>query len=127
MQTKEELLGQIATLLGGRAAEEVLLKSISSGASNDLTQANRIAEHMVCFLGMAEKLGLRAFDPHLPPNQRPADVELDIRQIIHEQYVRVCALIQEHQAWIETKTKELFEHKILGHEALFKDFKRTIQ
>lgn len=127
LQTKEELLGQIATLLGGRAAEEVLLKSISSGASNDLTQANRIAEHMVCFLGMGEKLGLRAFDPHLPPNQRPADVELDIRQIIHEQYVRVCALIQEHQAWIETKTKELFEHKILGHEALFKDFKRTIQ
>ncbi len=57
LSTREELKDQIAILLGGRVAEELVLGSISSGASNDLERASEIARNMVTRLGMSEKLG----------------------------------------------------------------------
>ncbi|MGV6817749.1 MAG: ATP-dependent zinc metalloprotease FtsH [Thiotrichales bacterium] len=57
LSTTEEMKDQIAILLGGRVAEEIVLGSISSGASNDLERATEIARNMVARLGMSEKLG----------------------------------------------------------------------
>ncbi len=57
LSTTEEIKDQIAILLGGRAAEEVILGSISSGAANDLEKATELARNMVARLGMDEKLG----------------------------------------------------------------------
>ncbi len=57
LSTREEMEDQIAILLGGRAAEEVILGDVSSGASNDLERASEIARTMVARLGMSERLG----------------------------------------------------------------------
>ena len=54
MNSKEELKGQIATLLGGRSAEEVVFGKITTGASNDLQRATDIAEQMVGTFGMSD-------------------------------------------------------------------------
>ncbi len=55
--TRGGFLKQIAMLMGGRAAEEVAMNSVTGGASNDIERATRIARHMVCDLGMSEELG----------------------------------------------------------------------
>ena len=62
LNSKEELKGQIATLLGGRSAEEVVFGKITTGASNDLQRATDIAEQMVGTFGMSDILGPLAYD-----------------------------------------------------------------
>ncbi len=57
LSTKKELNDQLAILLGGRVAEELIFGDISSGASNDIERASEIARSMICQLGMSEKLG----------------------------------------------------------------------
>ena len=54
LNSKEELKGQIATLLGGRSAEEVVFGKITTGASNDLKQANSIARRYVSLFGLSD-------------------------------------------------------------------------
>jgi cell division protease FtsH len=56
-QTKEGLLKTIAMMMGGRAAEEVALDTVTGGAANDIERATRLARHMVCELGMSDDLG----------------------------------------------------------------------
>ena len=56
-QTRADILRSIAMLMGGRAAEEVALRSITGGAKNDIERATKMARHMVCDLGMSEELG----------------------------------------------------------------------
>jgi cell division protease FtsH len=55
--TKMAILKKIAMMMGGRAAEEVGMSSLTGGSANDLQQATRLARHMVCNLGMSEDLG----------------------------------------------------------------------
>ncbi len=57
LSTEDELKDQLAILMGGRMAEEIVLGSISSGAQNDLEKASEIARNMVCNLGMSKKMG----------------------------------------------------------------------
>jgi len=61
---KKELHDQLAVLLGGRVAEEIFVKDISSGAQNDIERATGIARHMICEWGMCEALGNVALDEH---------------------------------------------------------------
>src|SRR5688572_31862321 len=57
LMLKEEILDQVAVMLGGRAAEEIALETISTGAQNDLERATETARQMVCRFGMSERLG----------------------------------------------------------------------
>jgi len=59
--TKNELLDQVAILLGGRVAEEIVFGDISTGAQNDLECSSELARNMVCTYGMSEKLGALTF------------------------------------------------------------------
>ena len=60
LSTKDELLVQLKSLLGGRAAEEVVFGTMTTGASNDIQRATGLARYMVCLYGMSEELGLMA-------------------------------------------------------------------
>ena len=64
LSTQNELNDQLAILLGGRVAEELIFGNVSSGASNDLERATEIAHNMVCHLGMSEKLGPVTYGKH---------------------------------------------------------------
>ena len=60
LSTKDELLGQLRGILGGRAAEEVVFHTMTNGASNDIQKATALARHMVSLYGMSDELGLMA-------------------------------------------------------------------
>lgn len=79
--TKSQLLAMMDTMLGGRAAEELIFGTdrITSGASSDLKQATSIASHMVKDWGMSEKVGLRTFETSkgLQPNETLSAATID--------------------------------------------------
>ena len=62
LMSKEQMLGELVTLFGGRAAEEVVFHSVTTGASNDIERATQIARAMVTQYGMSEKFGLMGLE-----------------------------------------------------------------
>lgn len=116
--TKAQLLAMMDTMMGGRAAEEIIFGTdkITSGASSDLKQATSIATHMVKDWGMSEKVGLRTIESSkgLYPNESlgPNTVEAvdgEIKKILNDSYERAKAILRKHSR----------EHKALA-EALLK-------
>ncbi|KAI5643737.1 peptidase family m41 domain-containing protein [Phthorimaea operculella] len=117
--TKQQLLAMMDTMMGGRAAEELVFgpDKITSGASSDLKQATSIACHMVREWGMSEKVGLRSMEAprsSLAPGDQlgPTTNELvdgEIKKILAESYERAKAILRAHAK----------EHKALA-EALLK-------
>lgn len=117
--TKSQLLAMMDTMMGGRAAEELVfgLDKITSGASSDLQQATSIAIHMVKDWGMSEKVGLRTHDgnnsgPVVVNDLSPSTSDLidsEIKRILTESYERAKNILKTHQR----------EHKMLA-EALLK-------
>jgi cell division protease FtsH len=131
LMTRSELLNKIATLLGGRAAEELTFGDISTGAHNDLSRATDIARSMVREFGMSEKVG----QVYCAPERRPqfldvgsgargeyseATAELidqEVREIIGAQYRRSMAILEKHKAALEKGAHLLLEkEKIEGKE-----------
>jgi len=117
--TKSQLLAMMDTMMGGRAAEELVFgpDKITSGASSDLQQATSIAIHMVKDWGMSEKVGLRTHDGKnsglvvvndLSPSSSDL-VDSEIKRILTESYERAKNILKTHQR----------EHKMLA-EALLK-------
>jgi len=117
--TKSQLLAMMDTMMGGRAAEEIIFgpEKITSGASSDLKQATQIATHMVKDWGMSEKAGLRTHDSdkqglinisEISP-QTAGVLDSEIHRIMQESYERAKAILKNHQK----------EHKMLA-EALLK-------
>ena len=67
LMTKEELQNKIATLTGGRAAEEIVTGTISTGASNDIEQATKLARAMITRYGMSDRFGMVALETQNNP------------------------------------------------------------
>lgn len=113
--TKQQLLAMMDTMMGGRAAEELVFgpDKITSGASSDLKQATSIAVHMVREWGMSERVGLRAVEPARngdtlgPATNEMVDAE--IKKILSDSYERAKAILRAHAK----------EHKALA-DALLK-------
>ena len=108
LMRRTELLNRIATLLGGRAAEEIIFDDISTGAHNDLSRATDIARSMVKEYGMSRNLG-QVYFAHdkkgqflIPTQERGGDysemtahlIDKEIRQIIDEQYERALGILK---------------------------------
>ncbi|XP_011192983.2 ATP-dependent zinc metalloprotease YME1L isoform X2 [Zeugodacus cucurbitae] len=120
--TKAQLLAMMDTMMGGRAAEELIfgVEKITSGASSDLKQATSIATHMVKDWGMSEKVGLRTFDnakgliaaESLGPNTVEI-VDAEIKRILNESYERAKAILRKH-----TKEHKALAEALLKYETL---------
>lgn len=101
--TKQQLLATMDTMMGGRAAEELVFgpDKITSGASSDLKQATSIAWHMVREWGMSDKVGLRALEPprvqgeQLGPGTSEM-VDAEIKKILSESYERAKSILKAH-------------------------------
>ncbi|XP_026840630.1 ATP-dependent zinc metalloprotease YME1 homolog isoform X2 [Drosophila persimilis] len=123
--TKAQLLAMMDTMMGGRAAEEIIfgLDKITSGASSDLKQATSIATHMVKDWGMSEKVGLRTIEPSkglgtgetLGPNTIEA-VDAEIKRILSDSYERAKAILKKH-----TKEHKALAEALLKYETLDAD------
>ncbi|MFH1080607.1 MAG: ATP-dependent zinc metalloprotease FtsH [Pseudomonadota bacterium] len=131
LMKKTELLNKIATLLGGRAAEEITFGDISTGAHNDLARATDIAKSMIREYGMSANLG----QVYLSPEKRPQFldlgmreggdyseataemIDLEIRAIIAHEYDRALNILKANKDVLEKGAKLLLEkEKIDGEE-----------
>jgi len=120
---REEILQNIAVLFGGRIAEEVFMKQMTTGASNDFERATEMARRMVTQWGMSESLGPmvygeneaeiflgRSIQTHKNVSEATMqNVDLEIRRIIDEQYSLARKLIEENRDKIEAMAKALLE------------------
>ena len=137
--SREYMLQQIVSLLGGRAAEQLMLGDISTGASNDIQRATSMARKMVGTYGMSAKMGNVAFDTgsdevfigksmgHTRPYSEKTAAEMDseIRAIIDEAYDKALAIIRDHQQQLtgiaeyllvnETMDSDVFESFFTGN------------
>ncbi len=125
--TKESLLDRIAVLMGGRAAEEIIFNSMTTGAGNDIERATEIARKMVCEWGMSEKLGPVTFgkkdesiflgrDMAMHKNFSEAtavEIDNEIRRIVDQNYARVVQMLSGHQELLHKLAKELIEKENL--------------
>ena len=76
LRTKDELMAKITVSMGGRAAEEVVMNTMTNGASQDIQDATNVARNMVAMFGMSDEFGMSAFLPasaalSIPPASRP--------------------------------------------------------
>ena len=135
-RSKSYMIEQIVSLLGGRAAEEMMLGDISTGASSDIQRATAIARKMVGTYGMSEKLGNVAFDTgsdevfigksmgHARPysEQTAAEMDTEIRAIIDEAYDRCRTILAESKPQLEQVAAYLLEHETMDAETFERCF-----
>ena len=126
-QSKEDLLGSLSALLGGRAAEEYFLDSVTTGASNDIERVTNIARKMVCEWGMSDKLGTLSFgekegevflgkDMNHSRNYSESTAETidaEVKSIVTEVYERTRQIIKDNAEVLERMALELLEHETI--------------
>ncbi|MDA8164315.1 MAG: ATP-dependent zinc metalloprotease FtsH [Desulfobacteraceae bacterium] len=132
LSTKQELRDQIAILLGGRAAEEIIFGEISSGAQNDLERATEIARGMVCQLGMSDKLGPLTYGRQQRlaylgyqgqeeknfSEETARLIDGEVRALVEEGHERAASILKENRARLEALAGLLQEREVIsGAEA----------
>lgn len=125
---KKEVLDQLAVLMGGRAAEQIFLGDVSSGAQQDFAQATRLARSMVCEWGMSTSLGNVAYDERFDggggyaglgyheksySEETARAIDEEVRQILDAAYKRACSIIEEKCQAVELMTEMLIEFETL--------------
>jgi len=128
-ETKSHLIGQIASMMGGRAAEEFIFKDVTSGASNDIDQATRIARYMVMEFGMSD-LGPINFGPQMDvtewgkslveqqqisPDMLSA-IDKEVKKLIDAGYKTAQATVKKHKKQMDIVVKMLLEKETIESE-----------
>ena len=128
LMSKDELLNKIATYTGGRAAEQLVFHSITTGASNDIEQATKLARSMISRFGMSEEFGFVAFetvsnqylggDASLACSpETQARIDKKVTQLVDEQYQKAMELLKENESKLHEIAGYLYEHEtITGQE-----------
>ena len=145
LATRAELMQRMAVLLGGRAAEALVVGEISTGAADDLARVTDIARDMVTRYGMAAELGQVVFAPQSPgflpvnhgatlglPPERPfSDATADaidhaLRGLVDSAYTQAGQLLAAHRALLDEMAARLLDHETLD-EAELSSFLRRLQ
>ncbi len=137
-----ELRGQIATLLGGRSAEEIVFNSITTGASNDLQRATDLAEQMVTTFGMSKVLGPLAYqqgtrpmflNESLPNARRSMSeetaqaIDREVKEIVEMAHQQALATIKQNRELLETITQQLLETEAIEGEQLHQLLSQVVE
>ena len=129
--TKEQMLEEVCTTLGGRAAEDLFLGRISSGALNDLERVFKQSYSMVAFLGMSDQLpNVSYYDSSgqdyaftKPYSEQTAKlIDDEVNKMINEQYRRAKDILTKHKEGHEQLTQVLIEREVIYAEDLEKIF-----
>jgi cell division protease FtsH len=134
LRDEAELRGQIATMLGGRSAEEVVFGSITTGAANDLQRATDVAEQMVTSYGMSEVLGPLAYDRSkqnnfldngMAPNARrlvsdetAKAIDAEVKSIVESAHQRALTILQDNRDLLEEISQRLLEEEVIEGDTL---------
>ena len=125
--SKGYLLNQLAILMGGRVAEELVLKEMTTGAGNDLERATDLARKMVCEWGMSEKMGPLTFGKQNEQvflgremgsqrdfsDQIAMEIDQEVRRLVTENYERAKRLLTENMASLKRLAEALLEKEVL--------------
>jgi cell division protease FtsH len=133
LMQRQDLLNQLAVLLGGRTAEEIALGEISTGAQNDLLRATDIARAMVTEWGMSDALGAINYDGHKrskflemslgPERGTYAEdtarlIDAEVKRIMTDAHVEARRVLTEHREQLETVTRRLLEQEVMEGDEL---------
>ena len=127
LMTKEEILNKIATLTGGRAAEELIFHSITTGASNDIEQATKLARALVTRYGMTEDFDMVALetvnnaylggDASLAcSEQRAAQVDAKVVEIVQAEHKKAYQLLADNKRKLDEIAQYLYEKETISGE-----------
>ena len=133
LMNEAELRGQIATLLGGRSAEEVVFNSITTGASNDLQRATDLAERMVTAYGMSKVLGPLAYQQgqqaaflgngttnprRLVSEDTAKAIDIEVKEIVETAHEQALEILRQNRDLLEAITTQLLETEVIEGEKL---------
>jgi cell division protease FtsH len=125
MKKREYLEDQIALLLGGRAAEQILLQTMTAGASNDIERAVEIARRMVSEFGMSRLGPIHLGQPDQPHSQSLLDrIEEATNELINTQLERACSVVEQERDSIDRLVNMLMERDTLDSEEILSCFKQ---
>lgn len=127
LYTKEELLNRIATLTGGRAAEEVVYGDVSTGASNDIEQATKIARAMITQYGMTDDFDMVAMESinnkylggdtsMACSDSTAAEIDKKVVELVKTQHQKAKAMLEEHRADLDRISMYLYEKETITGE-----------
>ena len=127
LMTKEEILAKIATMTGGRAAEEVVFSSITTGASNDIEQATKMARAMIIRYGMTDDFDMVALetvnnaylggDASLACSERTAaTVDDKVVEVVKQQHEKAKQMLIENRGKLDEIAKYLYEKETITGE-----------
>jgi cell division protease FtsH len=141
LMTRDELLDRLQVLLGGRVAEEVIFKDISTGAQNDLQRASDIAATMVMEYGMSERLGLLTYT-HAPQSRRldlglgsngreysehtAQEIDHEKSKIMEEAHRKVLLKLKSYRPCLEKLARILLDKETIGGDEL-KQFAEAVR
>lgn len=128
---KKELYDQLVVLLAGRAAEDIFISDVSSGAKNDIERATQIARNMICEWGMSDALGNVALEDsqsgqqYYPgmgggekkfSEQTAQVIDREVKKMLDEAYKRAIEIVQNHKTELQLMTDMLIEFETLDAE-----------
>ena len=127
LMTKDEIINKIATLTAGRVAEEIVFGSITTGASNDIEQATKLARAMISRYGMSDEFGMVAMetvenaylggDTSLSCSaETQARIDALVVSIVKEQYQKATQILTENRAKLDELAKYLYEKETITGE-----------
>ena len=131
LMTREELENKIATYTGGRAAEEVVFQSVTTGASNDIEQATKLARAMITQYGMSEEFGMVALetvnnqylggDASLACSaQMQAKIDDRVIALVKQQHEKATKILEENRQKLDELAKYLYEQETITGEEFMK-------
>ena len=132
LMSKQEALNKIATLTGGRAAEELVFHSATTGASNDIEQATRIARAMVTRFGMSERFGMVALESLtnqylggdtslVCSSETAAQVDREVIEIVRQAHQRACEILSQNLDALHRLASYLLEKETITGEEFMRE------
>lgn len=134
LQTKEELEAKIVTYMAGRAAEEIVFQSVTSGAANDIEQATKIAKAMITQFGMSEKFGMMSLasveNQYLEGRaslscgeETASQIDQEVLKMINKSYEEAKRLLTENREVLDKIAEYLYEHETITGKEFMKIFR----
>ena len=134
LETKDELIAKITTYMAGRAAEELVFHSATSGAANDIENATKIARAMITQFGMSDKFGMMSLASvdnayldgaaHLNcGDETAAQIDEEVRTMIHNCYQAAYQLLEENREVLDHIADYLYEHETITGKEFMKIFR----
>ena len=136
LQTKDEIIDDIIVSLGGRAAEEVIFNTVTTGAENDIEKATNMARSMITMFGMSDKFGLMQLESvqnrYLDGNrvlncsdQTAAEVDAEVQKLLAECYAKAKKIISEHLDAMDKIAQFLIEKETITGKEFMKIYREV--